>query len=911
MKNKLLATIVVLTLLIGMFGAIPFAFRTAQANTMVHLSVYTDPVGIPVNGTGDVTNGTWVLLDALDTYTVVNTKYVFKSWDFDGVDQGSTDPTYIYMDNVNRNATAHYTTQYKLTLNANPFTAQGVTDWIWSSATGWVQTNSMFIDANTMGWVGVKGLSSSPPGVYVDPDKWAYLVNFTGDASGYADWGWIWTSGPTPVINMTGPKTASSQWAFMYTLYVKTDPSPPPPSSVPGTGWFYSGTIQTLNAPEYNPGGGRRYILDRWTVDGVTVVGNPINVTMNTNHTAIAYYKRQSFVYLEDNLLNFSGIQDNGKWYDDGINYTFTAPTPLPIGPGVRYDFRFWDKPGYGWTSTSNPLIIAFDASWDGEHLRGRWQTQYMLTVFKSPSTVPSFLYPDSDNTGWFDSGVTINLKALPTILVPPANNTKYLFLDWKDHLGGTYGVGNFSFTIYQPVNMTAEYKLQYLAKWQAMPSSITVPGFPGQTWVDNNTWIAYGAPATDTSTQFVFYYWTINSVTYNQGNTTIPLFVSGPIDGTAYYANSTKITMTPDSRYETSPAYCNKFNVTITASNFDANRLTPSGQPMDIYGFEFRIQWDTSLLEVTNVYLNLDAFFAPNAYFRAKNETGAGYYLIAATVKGNYTGFSGTKPVFTLTFHVIKDACYNQVLGNSIYFQVLQLSNHLGNSIWPELGYNNCWYQITAPQPTLEIRNAVGYTNVVTVSKNVPTSYFDAEVYLNTGVKVHDFYVQVTYNSAMVMAESVVIGNYLKAPYTIFHWDVSTPGLVVVQVVQDSSVPLQNGSGVLFTIHFKVTAAKFWKTSDPWPLTSMISINYAWLSVMCPTLAYQATDNGLLGVKANLQYNYNPLPGDLNFDGVVDVLDLQLVADNYHTLLYDIVVNGDTDLYDLVFVALRFGNHV
>jgi hypothetical protein len=214
-----------------------------------------------------------------------------------------------------------------------------------------------------------------------------------------------------------------------------------------------------------------------------------------------------------------------------------------------------------------------------------------------------------------------------------------------------------------QPWNVTAEYKLQYLAKWKAMPSSITVPGFPGQTWVDNNTWIAYGAPATDTSTQFVFHYWTINSVTYNQGNTTIPLLVCGPIDGTAYYANETKLSMTPDSVYKTSPndGYCTKFNVTITASNFDANRLV-GGQPMDIYGFEFRIQWDTSLLEVTNVYLNLDAFFAPNSYFIAKNEIGAGYYLIAATVKGNYTGFSGTKPVFTLTFHVIRDACYNQV---------------------------------------------------------------------------------------------------------------------------------------------------------------------------------------------------------------------------------------------------------
>jgi hypothetical protein len=40
--------------------------------------------------------------------------------------------------------------------------------------------------------------------------------------------------------------------------------------------------------------------------------------------------------------------------------------------------------------------------------------------------------------------------------------------------------------------------------------------------------------------------------------------------------------------------------------------------------------------------------------------------------VKGNYTGFSGTKPMVTMEFHVIRDACYDQVLTSSIYFQVL-----------------------------------------------------------------------------------------------------------------------------------------------------------------------------------------------------------------------------------------------
>jgi len=500
MKNRVLATIVVIMLFFATFAAIPLVFK-ANAITLYHLDVYTTPSAVPVPpGTNDYTPGTYVQLNATDPVIIGNTKYVFSYWDIDGAGSYGNPLQWVYMD-ANHNATAHYNVQYQLTLNANPFTVQGVTDWIWSSATGWVQTNSMFIDANTMGWVGVEGLSSAPPGVYVDPDKWAYLVNFTGDASGYTDWGWIWTSGPTPAINMTGPKTASSQWAFMYTLNVKTDPSPPPPPSVPGTGWFYSGTIQTLNAPEYNPGGGRRYILNYWTVDGITVVGNPINVTMNTNHTAIAYYKRQSFVYLEDNLGNFSGIQDNGKWYDDGVNYTFTAPTPLPVGPGVRYDFRYWDKPGYGWTSTSNPLILSFDASWDGEHLRGRWQTQYYLGLFSSP-TVPGYLYPDSDTTGWYDAGATVNLKARD--IVQTDANTRYVFIQWRNHLGGTNPNNNITFAFMQPWNVTAEYKLQYLAKWKAMPSSITVPGFPGQTWVDNSTWIWYGAPATDVSTDFV-----------------------------------------------------------------------------------------------------------------------------------------------------------------------------------------------------------------------------------------------------------------------------------------------------------------------------------------------------------------------------------------------------------------------
>src|SRR4030067_2002146 len=67
MKNKLLATIVVLTLLIGTFAmAIRFS-PVAQSVTLYHLSMYTDPPPVPVSpGTGDYTPGTLVQLNFTD-----------------------------------------------------------------------------------------------------------------------------------------------------------------------------------------------------------------------------------------------------------------------------------------------------------------------------------------------------------------------------------------------------------------------------------------------------------------------------------------------------------------------------------------------------------------------------------------------------------------------------------------------------------------------------------------------------------------------------------------------------------------------------------------------------------------------------------------------------------------------------
>jgi len=258
-------------------------------------------------------------------------------------------------------------------------------------------------------------------------------------------------------------------------------------------------------------------------------------------------------------------------------------------------------------------------------------------------------LYPDSATTGWYDAWSWVSLKARPIVQINPTK--RFEFQQWKNQFGQTNPNNNFTGQMIQPYNLTAEYQLEWLATWKHSPSTISVLGSPGQQWFADGYDLWYSLPGTDVSGDFVFYYWVINGTTFAQGVNTVHVgIMKMAIDGTAYYANKTKVFMDPSYHEETAHAYCNKFNVTIWASNFNANRLAPNA--MDIYGFDIIISFPAALIEVQDVYTNLANFFAPNDYFPKPNgmikiDNTAGTFQIVATVKGNFTGFSGTKWIF------------------------------------------------------------------------------------------------------------------------------------------------------------------------------------------------------------------------------------------------------------------------
>ena len=692
--------------------------------------------------------------------------------------------------------------------------------------------------------------------------------------------------------------------------------------------WYEEGTDVELTAPEYvnvNPNHWR-WRFDYWTVEtwNGTAWVNPQNFTtrtitihMNAPMKATVHFWLQYYLTVTDNLPSIdTGVENQSGYYDYCSNVTLYIPAGkdfFDLGGGVGYGFYDWWVKGIVWTRNDTVTIHI-----KGEYTaKAEYKTMYKLNLFTSPPEAPDepdFLYPDSDLSGWYFAGTSVSIKALPTISID--NTSRWKFAKWTaGHAPGwEHTDTNYTTTMDRPKNFTAHYELQYLAEWDLSPPGLTFspPWGPGSKWVTNGTQIGWWAPLYDTTT-YVFHHWVVNNVTYDVGkNDLSPWLVTGPIYGTAYYVNRTKMFMSPSRVEFKGHSYCEKFNVTIYAANFDSKRLV-NDRPMDIYGFEIIIDFDPSLVQIQDVYKHLDEFFGGKdymVYIEEVNNT-AGYYRLVASVLGNYTGFEGTRPIFTLTFHVAYDPCYPNYNWTRIRFSYVRLVNHEDQVIWPELGCHNCFYIIKSVKPIIELRDASDGDNAVIVHKNAPEpTYFDVEVWLLDGVKVQDFHVLVDYDESQIEAVDVTIGDYLKPPYTTYYWYIHKgDGWVEVHVVQDPSVPLQNCSGILFTITFKVIQTIFYTIPGPHHLTSEIKVEYAELSVYCPDPTIQYTPDTIGTV--DLDYVYNPLPGDLDADGQVTVLDLQLIVDTYGQPDYDITGDNKADIVDLVFVALRFGSKI
>lgn len=157
----------------------------------------------------------------------------------------------------------------------------------------------------------------------------------------------------------------------------------------------------------------------------------------------------------------------------------------------------------------------------------------------------------------------------------------------------------------------------------------------------------------------------------------------------------------------------------------FDVNVMIQNMK--DLWGFDFNLTWDSSLLTLVDVDFNtpLDRVWGAGKWTPVKSESGSGYYkLVAVSISSSFNG-TGATSLAALTFRV-EDPQTNFVKETAIHFRTHEFSN----STWTPIAHrveDGLYRFIGIPPGTHDIAVAgvtclktivgQGYTTNVTVT--------------------------------------------------------------------------------------------------------------------------------------------------------------------------------------------------
>ena len=255
---------------------------TANYGTEHKLTLSTNPGAVGIANLTGGTSGNFyaegIILSLGATTPVainVGSQYRFDHWS--GGASGAATPVSVTMTGP-KDVTAHYVTQYKLTLATNP-SGVGV-----GNISG--GTNGAFYDAGSS-----LTLQATTP-VSIDASSRYRFDHWSGDASGATN----------PVsVTVSGPTSVTAHYVTQYKLTLTTNPSGVGVGNISGgtNGAFYdAGSSLTLQATTpVSIDASSRYRFDHWSGDA-SGSPNPASVTMNAPKAVTADYVVQYLLTL-------------------------------------------------------------------------------------------------------------------------------------------------------------------------------------------------------------------------------------------------------------------------------------------------------------------------------------------------------------------------------------------------------------------------------------------------------------------------------------------------------------------------------------------------------------------------------------------------------------------------------------
>ncbi len=334
-------------------------------------------------------------------------------------------------------------------------------------------------------------------------------------------------------------------------------------------------------------------------------------------------------------------------------------------------------------------------------------------------------------------------------------------------------------------------------------------------------------------------------------------------------------------------PALGKLFTVNVTISNVTL-----------MYGFQFTLKWNSTLLTLTNptTAYRIPAawgtnYLSPNATYNLLG----GNYSLFESARSPAPPFNGTVIVGSFVFRAVYDPVYPNNVTCNLSLENVIVSDPASNSI-KRLVYGGNYTSNSAKPKLLFTANE--YT-----AKQVPTE-FDAYINVTNVVNLSGFNFEFKFNGALLSVLYVNVSSFSGNPTVLIGWLSDT---VYVNVTGIS--PWANGTMTLARVHFKVQSGFVWNTQ-------IRGVN--------STLDFTVHElnNGTIGTidndAVNGVYRYTPVPGDLDMDGQVTIVDLSAAAHVFGAsstdagwnpiAFMDLNLDGTINILDIVLIARNFG---
>ncbi|MEM3731336.1 MAG: dockerin type I domain-containing protein [Candidatus Bathyarchaeia archaeon] len=312
------------------------------------------------------------------------------------------------------------------------------------------------------------------------------------------------------------------------------------------------------------------------------------------------------------------------------------------------------------------------------------------------------------------------------------------------------------------------------------------------------------------------------------------------------------------------------------------------------LYGFQFKLTWNSTLLNLTSA--SYTTLWADTYLWRHDWNNTLGEYRLALSGRGNVPSFNGSATLATLSFKILYEPLYPETVMTSLSLVDTLLSrsqNLLEAEPIPHIVRNGT-YICNYTLPTLKPAQPQY------VIKRVPIE-FEVNITLTYVVNLENFEFTLTYDPSLL--------TFLRDPSDILvrgtTWTISwTNGSV--SCYSRGISPGVNGTLTIARLKFR-SLGFVWNTVNR--------------SVACDLLFSFTNLTGpegtpIVHVVVNGTYIYKPVPGDLDMDGTVTIIDLAAAARAFGTRMgepgwfdiADVNCDGIINILDIVIIARNFG---